>query len=173
MRRVTSDFVDGLEFSRNGKQVCLKLVPLEAAVVSPKTFSTLLTLQGEAELFELVQVPPTDGLPSGADGDATFPLDLPEEIQSVLESHGVVFGLPSSMPPKRQFDHKIHLLPDAKPINVKPYRYPYFQKNEIEKQVKEILDSGLIHPSQSPFRHQCCLSGKRMDRSIFALTTGP
>jgi hypothetical protein len=32
-----------------------------------------------------------------------------------------------------------------------PYRYPYFQKEEIEKIVAELLLSGVIRPSQSLF----------------------
>lgn len=33
----------------------------------------------------------------------------------------------------------------------RPYRYPYFQKFEIEKIVDELLSFGSIQPSQSPF----------------------
>ena len=33
----------------------------------------------------------------------------------------------------------------------RPYKYPYFQKNEIETIVKELLEVGSIRPSQSPF----------------------
>ncbi|KAL6314955.1 hypothetical protein AAG906_029176 [Vitis piasezkii] len=34
---------------------------------------------------------------------------------------------------------------------VRPYRYPYYRKTEIEKMVKELLQSGLIRPSNSSF----------------------
>jgi hypothetical protein len=37
------------------------------------------------------------------------------------------------------------------PISVRPYRYPYYQKSEIEKLIKELLVMGTIRPSQSPF----------------------
>ena len=33
----------------------------------------------------------------------------------------------------------------------KPYRYPHFQKNEIEKIVNELLEVGFIRHSQSSF----------------------
>jgi len=35
---------------------------------------------------------------------------------------------------------------DAKPINIRPYRYPLKQKDIIEKSVQEMLDSGIIQP---------------------------
>lgn len=53
-------------------------------------------------------------------------------------------------PPRTQ-DHKVPLLKGTQPISVRPYRYPHYQKNEIEKFIKEMLCSGLIQPSQSPF----------------------
>jgi len=34
---------------------------------------------------------------------------------------------------------------------VNPYRYPFAQKNEIEKIIKELLESGVINPSISPY----------------------
>lgn len=36
-------------------------------------------------------------------------------------------------------------------MNVQPYRYPHFQKREIELQVESMLQKGLIRPSNSPF----------------------
>ena len=33
----------------------------------------------------------------------------------------------------------------------RPYRYHYFQKNEIEKIIRDLLEVGSIRPSQSPF----------------------
>eukprot|EP00253_Pinus_taeda_P036391 PITA_36391 len=39
----------------------------------------------------------------------------------------------------------------AQPPNVQPYRYPFAQKNEIEKIIKEVLEAGVIGPSISPY----------------------
>lgn len=61
------------------------------------------------------------------------------------------FKKPTTFPPLRSHDHRIPLLPDNHPISVRPYRYPHYQKSEIEKMVLEILQSGLIRPSSSLF----------------------
>lgn len=63
-------------------------------------------------------------------------------------------------------EHQIHLQPDTKPINVRPYHYPYFQKTEIEKMVREMLEQDIIQPSQSPFSSSILLVKKSM--GVFA-----
>jgi hypothetical protein len=40
---------------------------------------------------------------------------------------------------------------EAKPTSQRPYRYPFYQKGEIEKIVQELLKSGCIRLSLSPF----------------------
>lgn len=62
-----------------------------------------------------------------------------------------IFSEPKSLPPSRARDHRIPLKPGTVPPNVRPYGYAYVQKTEIEKIVKELLDSGSIQPSVSAF----------------------
>ncbi|KAF5466832.1 hypothetical protein F2P56_016722, partial [Juglans regia] len=76
---------------------------------------------------------------------------IPKLIQHLLDLYPDIFALPSSLPPTRSQDHSITLLPGTQPISVRPYRYPYFQNDEIEKIIKELLESGVIRPSQSPY----------------------
>ncbi|XP_073367813.1 uncharacterized protein [Aegilops tauschii subsp. strangulata] len=77
--------------------------------------------------------------------------EIPHEVKQVLDRNKQVFQEPHTLPPHRAFDHTINLAPDAAPVNCRPYRYSPLQTDEIEKQVKEMLDAGLITPSISPF----------------------
>jgi hypothetical protein len=72
-------------------------------------------------------------------------------ILTLLEEFHSVFLEPKGLPPVRSHDHQILLKEGTQPICVRPYRYPYYQKTEIEKIVKDLLESGVIKPSQSPF----------------------
>jgi len=60
-------------------------------------------------------------------------------------------------------DHCITLKERIEPINVHPYRCAHVQKTEIEKQVQEMLDLGLIRPSTSPFSSPMLLVKKKDD----------
>ena len=72
-------------------------------------------------------------------------------LENLLQQYNDVFAEPSTLPPHRSHDHAIPLQDNAGPVSVRPYRYPYYQKAEIEKMVQELLTSGLIRPSTSPF----------------------
>ena len=47
--------------------------------------------------------------------------------------------------------HRVPLLPGAKPVNLRPYRYTYFQKVELEKIIEELLKNSIIQPPTSPY----------------------
>lgn len=83
------------------------------------------------------------------------------EIQSVLQAHSSVFQPLSGLPPKRELDHAIELFPGTTLVNVRPYRYPQFQKDEIEKLVEEMLAAGIILPSSSAFSSPVLLVKKK------------
>lgn len=77
---------------------------------------------------------------STASAHEDFSPNLPPSVAAALEKYRPVFSVPEGMPPKRPFDHGVHLLPGTNPVNVRSYRYPYFQKTEIERQVREMFD---------------------------------
>lgn len=86
---------------------------------------------------------------------------LPPQIQTLLSQYSDLFTKPTSLPPSRATDHSIHLTQNSDPVNVRPYRYPYFQKQEIERQVEEMLLHGMIQPSRSPFSSPVLLVRKK------------
>jgi len=79
----------------------------------------------------------------------------------LLQQFSALFQEPQGLPPVRDTDHHIHLIPQSTPVNVRPYRYPHYQKNEIETQVNLMLHKGLIQPSTSPFSSPVLLVRKQ------------
>jgi Reverse transcriptase (RNA-dependent DNA polymerase) len=82
-------------------------------------------------------------------------------LLKLLDEFQDVFAEPIGLPPPRSVDHCIPLHPSTKAVNVRPYRYPHFQKNEIERQVSELLKTGVIRPSRSPFSSPVILVKKK------------
>ena len=76
---------------------------------------------------------------------------LPAEVDLLLQEFEHVFGTPTGLPPLRGHEHPIVLKEGAQPVCQRPYRYPFYQKNEIEKIVQELLSVGSIRNSSSPF----------------------
>jgi hypothetical protein len=76
---------------------------------------------------------------------------VPSDMQQVVDQFEHLFQDPTEFPPSRAYDHHIPLLPGVKPVNVKPYRYTPTQKDEIERQVCDMLANGIIQPSTSSF----------------------
>jgi len=91
----------------------------------------------------------------------SFSDSIPPSIQNIIQQYSELFHEPSSLPPPREFDHSIPLLPGAQPVNVRPYKYAPHQKTEIEKQVDEMLSKGLIQKSVSSFASPVLLVRKK------------
>lgn len=85
----------------------------------------------------------------------------PDEIEAVLAEFSAVFSEPTGLPPARQFDHEIPLIPGSRPVNLRPYRYSPAQKDEIERQVSKMLEQGIIQPSCSPYASPVLLVMKK------------
>ena len=86
---------------------------------------------------------------------------IPKEIEELLDRYSSLFKPIVGLPPSRDTDHAINILPEAAPVNVRPYRYPHYQKWEIEDQISSMLNKGFIRTSASPFSSSVLLVKKK------------
>ena len=83
---------------------------------------------------------------------------LASTIATALENIPVVCEYPDvfpeelpGMPPDREVEFIIELMPGTAPISRQPYRMPPNELKELKKQLKTLLDKGFIRPSSSPW----------------------
>ena len=77
----------------------------------------------------------------------------PKCIREVIQGFGDVLTeeLPDELPPRREVDHKIELVPGAAPPSKAPYRMNQRELVELKKQLNELLAKGYIRQSKSPY----------------------
>ena len=79
--------------------------------------------------------------------------EYPIEVQKILREFVDVFpkDLPIGLPPAREVDHRIDLIPGAEPPHRAPYRMSPQGLDELRKQLRELTKKRYIRPSVSPF----------------------
>jgi hypothetical protein len=75
-----------------------------------------------------------------------------EEIPIIKEFVDVFLEELPGIPPDREIEFTIDLLPDIAPISKAPYRMAPLELKELKDQLQELLDKGFIRPSVSPWR---------------------
>lgn len=86
-----------------------------------------------------------------------------EHVDLLLAKHCDLFQLPGdTLNCTNTMKHKIATTDDL-PINTKQYRYPPIHKDEIDKQVKELLNNEIIQPSESPYNSPLWIVPKKPD----------
>lgn len=163
--RVVNDYAKlQMEFMWDGKKI--QLNGDEHVVSGPVTMHQLQALVEGEEIVQLYEV----HLREIIDEETMLPLDsessplnvdAPSEIKEVLQQFDHLFHTPTSLPPLRNNDHRIHLLPGSLAVNVKPYRYPHVLKQTMTKIVEEMLQQGLVRPSHSPYSSPVLLVRKK------------
>ena len=134
--------------------------------------SIQIMLQGqlpEIETCSLVQL-----FHIASDSTSTVPPPLDPAVQAILDEFAAVFAEPVGLPPRRSCDHSIPLVQGAQPVSARPYRYAPALKSEIEAQVTDMPQSGLIqvfNQAQALSLHQRCWSIKKMVAGDSAWTT--
>jgi hypothetical protein len=55
------------------------------------------------------------------------------------------------LPPRREIDFSIDLIPGSSPVSKAPYKMSIPELTELKIQIQELLDKGYIRPSVSPW----------------------
>lgn len=92
-------------------------------------------------------------------------LEEKSKIMKVIKKYEKVFYEPNSkLTFTSEIKHKINTV-DNIPIRTKTYRYPYVHKDEVQRQIKEMLDNDIIRPSSSPYSAPIWIVPKKEDAS--------
>jgi hypothetical protein len=153
-----------LSFPHEGKQVTLQgILSCSATSVREVPVEQLAKWVKGNDIWAMAVVHTDNNLV----GDRT--IGPPAAVQALLSEFQAVFAEPTSLPPPRDYDHAIPLKPDVAPFNTRPYRYSPAHKDEIERQVIEMLRAGIIVPSMSPFASPVLLVQKKDDTWRFCV----
>jgi hypothetical protein len=74
-----------------------------------------------------------------------------EEIPVVCEFLDVFLEELMLLPPDRDVEFVIELMPGAGPVAKSPYRMSFEELDELKKQLKKLLEQGFVRPSASPW----------------------
>ena len=137
-----------MKFSMEGKEVMLqgRSTP-SSKFVDEEDMRRELKKRKQGVLLQLYAITPVDQQPQ----DLTHGTKEDERLQKILASFGDLFAQPKQLPPTRSHDHKIPLILGKGPVCVRPYHYPHIQKTEIKRMALDMLASGVIRPSNSPY----------------------
>uniref|UniRef100_A0ABD2WU91 RNA-directed DNA polymerase n=1 Tax=Trichogramma kaykai TaxID=54128 RepID=A0ABD2WU91_9HYME len=84
-------------------------------------------------------------------------------VHTLIHDHKDIFHIPGeTLPGTSKVQHRI-ITTDDDPINVKQYKYPHALKEEVNKQVQEMLDSDVIERSDSPYNNPLWIVEKKPD----------
>ena len=136
-----------MKFSMEGKEVMLQGMSTPSKFVDEEDMRRELKKRKQGVLLQLYAITPVDQQPQ----DLTHGTKEDERLQKILASFGDLFAQPKQLPPTRSHDHKIPLILGKGPVCVRPYHYPHIQKTEIKRMALDMLASGVIRPSNSPY----------------------
>lgn len=85
-------------------------------------------------------------------------------LNLVKRYHNIFYQPGSNLTFTNAIKHKINTINDT-PIHSKSYRYPYIHKEEVQNQIQEMLDNGIIQHSTSPYSAPIWIVPKKEDAS--------
>lgn len=147
-----------VQLPRTTATVNSKVPTSHIPVVSAVQFARSLR-KGAAPFLAVIKAAPTpegtaDGpWPDAPEGGRAQQQEHSEKLQALLAEYSDVFpkDLPAGLPPDRGEGHTITLEPGAVPPFKGMYRLSLPEREELDKQIKELIAKGFIEPSSSPF----------------------
>ncbi|KAI3726505.1 hypothetical protein L1987_66302 [Smallanthus sonchifolius] len=139
----------------------------EAQIICKRKIIRLKTPDGsEVEVFRdrdapmpnvVSMIKAADYLRRGCEAYLVYVIDKCKEVKE-LDDVPVVRGYPEvfpedlpRIPPDREIEFRINLVPDAQPVAKAPYRLAPVEMKELMAQLDELLEKGFIQPSISPW----------------------
>ena len=154
-----------MEFKIQGRKHVLRgsTSQVDLKIVDSKQMNKLLTSSSECSLIQLnnIQIDLLQCFSNYVNMEQQE--SIPEVIQELLTHFDHLFQEPSQLPPHRTHDHRIPLKEGINAVNVRPYKHSFLQKDIVEKMTQELLNSGLIQPSNNSFSFPVVLVKKRME----------
>ena len=90
--------------------------------------------------------------------DVTLTSDQRKELESVLQEYASVL---TERPGKTELEEFSLKLLDEKPVKLRPYPLPYAKLETVRKEIKAIIDLGVIEPSESAYSSPVLLVQKK------------
>ena len=149
-RKVIYDgFKNTYTFHKDGhKSVLAPLKPAIAPASKPKEKNSLLS---KSELEKEIRVS-LDVMALVVVEETESEKEIPKEVKPILEEFFDVVPeeIPHGLPPMRDIQHQIDLVPGYILPNKSAYRLSPKEHEELTRQVDELLDKGFIRESKSP-----------------------
>jgi hypothetical protein len=121
------------------------LSKFDANIQCDKKLVLLTGLDGERIGFAVALPSKIDGTINQLNGKSL------EDIKVVCDFRDVSPHDLSGMPPDRDVEFVIDLLPGTTPISKRPYRMSSDQLLDLKKQIKELMEKEFIRPSSLPW----------------------
>lgn len=133
-------------FTKDDRNVLLQGQQIQKQLSVKKQFSHTFKKRKHGLLMHLQLLEPTDAqLLSNTTGLG----EARSQLEAVLQK--ISKGVWGALHPASQKNASSQNQIEGRNISCYWYRYPYFQKNEIENQIRELLKSNIIQPTTSPY----------------------
>ena len=84
-------------------------------------------------------------------------------VENLIKKYADRFHIPGKPLGATTVLHRNIPTTDDQPIFLKQYRFPPVHKEEISRQVNELIDNKIINPSQSPYNTPVWIELKKLD----------